>query len=88
MTDDIQAACQHCRFATLEQMQGQIQRMLVCHRFPPTPYTVPQPRGVAMMCSQPIVQPNMFCYEFQPAAKISGELKSPEKLIASESPAD
>lgn len=65
-------ACAKCRFSQLEQMPGQIQRMLVCHRFPPAMslYTAPGPggqMGVTGATNHPVVLPQNWCYEFVPA---------------------
>lgn len=64
-------ACGKCKFSQLETMPGQIQRMLVCHRFPPamSMYVAPSPggqMGVTGATNHPVVLPTQWCYEFVP----------------------
>lgn len=66
---DHQRACGKCRFAELQTMPGQIQRVLVCHRFPPAMslYVAPGPggqMGVTGATNHPVVLPTSWCYEF------------------------
>ena len=57
--------CGTCKFSQLEVMQGQIQRILVCHRFPPSMQMMSTPQGIAAQTMSPVVQPAMYCYEYQ-----------------------
>lgn len=63
-------ACQKCKFAELQAMPGQIQRILVCMRFPPTMsmFLGPGPggQGVALQgqTNHPVVSPTQWCHEF------------------------
>lgn len=63
-------ACAKCRFAEREHMQGQIQRVLVCHFGPPTMsmYAMSSPQGgqaVHGSTQFPIVHPANWCYQFE-----------------------
>lgn len=67
--DAQERACGKCRFSRLETMPGQIQRVLVCHRFPPSMsmFVAPGPggqMGVTGATNHPVVQPAQWCYEF------------------------
>lgn len=71
-------ACAKCRYSQLETMPGQIQRVLVCHRFPPVMslYTAPGPggqMGVTGATNHPVVLPISWCYEFAPAEVVDSE---------------
>lgn len=57
--------CANCRFHEMEAMQGQIQRMMVCHRMPPTISMVPTQQGIQGMTMFPVVKPSDWCYEWQ-----------------------
>lgn len=64
-------ACGKCKFSQLETMPGQIQRLLVCHRFPPamSMYVAPGPggqMGVTGATNHPVVTPLQWCFEFVP----------------------
>ena len=59
-------ACASCRFQNLEQMQGTIMRQLVCHRRPPTMSMVATPQGIQGLTQFPVVQPAMWCHEWEP----------------------
>lgn len=63
-------SCSACFFSQLELMQGQIQRVLVCHHSPPSTFAVPAPQGGGLMAMTqfPVVQPTMFCHQFAPKA--------------------
>mgnify|MGYP001576478209 CR=1 FL=1 len=56
--------CATCKFHHLEQLQGQILKQMVCHRFPPTISLTTTPQGVQGMTLFPVVQAVMFCYEW------------------------
>jgi hypothetical protein len=64
--------CVHCEFVESQVMQGQIQRMLVCKRFPPSmsmvqiPPSAGRPPGIQGMTQFPVVQAAMWCHEFKP----------------------
>lgn len=58
--------CANCKHQESEQMQGQIMRQLVCHRMPPTISMVTTPQGIQGMTMFPVVQPQMWCYEWKP----------------------
>lgn len=66
-----QRNCGTCRHAIPEQMQGQIMRQLVCHQGPPIACMVTMPgpggqMGVQGVTMFPVVQPTMFCAQWQP----------------------
>ena len=56
--------CAQCAYMELEQMQGQLQRVMVCHQAPPGLFAMPAARGIQMITQFPIVQANMFCHQF------------------------
>jgi hypothetical protein len=62
-------SCASCRFKEMTHMQGQIQRVMVCHRFPPgmsmLPMNGPQGQGIAAQTHLPIVNPSLWCHEYQ-----------------------
>lgn len=62
----VRHVCANCKHHESEQMQGQIMRQLVCHRMPPTISMIPTPQGIQGMTMFPVVQPQMWCYEWQP----------------------
>lgn len=57
--------CANCRFHEMEQMQGQIMRQMVCHRFPPTVSMVTTPQGIQGITLFPVLQPTNWCYEWE-----------------------
>lgn len=61
----VRHVCANCVFHNMEQMQGQIVRQMVCHRMPPTVSMVSTPQGVQGMTMFPIVQPQMWCFEWK-----------------------
>jgi hypothetical protein len=73
VSSDQKPACGRCAFAALEVMQGQLQRVLVCHRMPPAVcmVTMPNGRGIQGMTMFPTVQPQMYCHEFKVKDEVS-----------------
>lgn len=61
----VRHVCANCKYQESEQMQGQIMRQLVCHRMPPTISMVATPQGIQGMTMFPVVQPQMWCHEWQ-----------------------
>lgn len=61
----VRKVCANCRFHEMEQMQGQIMRQMVCHRFPPSTGMVTTPQGIQGITLFPVVQPSNWCYEWQ-----------------------
>jgi hypothetical protein len=57
--------CANCGHQTMEQLQGQIVRQMVCHRMPPTISMVSTPQGIQGMTMFPVVQPTMYCHEWR-----------------------
>lgn len=66
-----QPTCVTCRFHTLEAMQGQIQRQMICRRNPPSMNMVTTPQGIQGMTFFPIVQPNIWCFAHEPRQLVS-----------------
>lgn len=64
--------CMQCVYSTWEHMHGQIQRQLVCKRFPPNASMTFVPRGpaggMAGHTMFPIMQPHQWCWEFKAQA--------------------
>ena len=61
----VRKVCANCRFHEMEQMQGQIMRQMVCHRFPPTVSMVTTPQGIQGITLFPVLQPTNWCYEWE-----------------------
>lgn len=55
------ACCANCLFGNLEQIQGQLMRMLVCHGAPPNTFAIQTPQGIQQVTTFPVVQPAMWC---------------------------
>lgn len=75
--------CASCRYHSLEQMQGQIQRNIVCKWGPPSAcvVTIPpgangpgSPGGMTLQCLFPIMQPHQFCHRYEANAVASGDM--------------
>ena len=61
--------CKECVFSDEIKDPNQIGKaILQCRRFPPTAFPVPQPGGVAIMTIRPVVQPGVWCGEFDDGA--------------------
>ena len=54
-------SCATCKYMSLEMMQGQIQRLMVCHFNPPAMHLITTPQGVQGQTAFPIVQPGHWC---------------------------
>lgn len=80
----IRVRCANCAFCSLEQIQGQIMRMRICHFAPPSSFIAPgpQPNTMSIRTQFPVVQDDMYCHQFRPSAAAlasgeSGQIASP-----------
>lgn len=65
------ANCRDCEYSALVQVPGQIKRVRICKRFPPTPMLIPVQNNkgqtaVTMTAQHALVADGDFCYEFDP----------------------
>jgi hypothetical protein len=75
--NEVVNTCASCRFQYLEAMQGMIQRVMVCHRRPPGVFLMQTARGIQGVTQFPIVQPAMFCHDFE---RVSASLEPANSL--------
>lgn len=56
--------CEHCQHAEKIRQAHEIQKSVVCTRFPPTAHLIPQQGGIGVMTVFPQVSTDQHCGEF------------------------
>lgn len=59
-------SCKTCRFAVVNRApDNPLHTFLVCKRYPPSATMFPMNGGVSLMCTQPTVTEQQWCFEYQ-----------------------